>query len=472
MKIPCSTLVFTLSVLSLSISISCATSNPILNDFFQCLPKYSNSSYPISEAIFTRENTYFQSVLLSYIRNLRHCTPTTPKPLAIVTAKHESHVQATVMCAKQHGLHMRIRSGGHDYEGLSFISYISNTSYIVLDMFYLREIDVNIADESAWVGSGAIVGELYYSIAEKSKVHAFPGGVCPSVGVGGLFSGGGYGPTMRKFGLTVDNIVDARLVNVNGTILDRKSMGEDLFWAIRGGGGASFGVILSWKIKLLQVPPVVTVFRITKTLDQGAADVLHRLLRMSWIESTLFFSEYAFGTPIKALIKRPTEPPPFFFKGKSDYVKQPIPKEVLKSIFEKMINRYESTHMQWNPYGGRMNEISESETPFPHRAGNLFMIQYWTYWMEKGIESTNKYLNLSRNLYGSMTPYVSKSPREVLHNYRDLDIGSNMLNQTSIEHARVYGRTYFKGNFERLVRVKSAVDPQNFFKHEQSIPPL
>ncbi|KAM5587353.1 hypothetical protein ABKV19_006001 [Rosa sericea] len=276
MKIPSSTLVFTLSVLSLSISISCATSNPILNDFFQCLPKYSNSSYPISEAIFTRENTNFQSVLLSYIRNLRHCTPTTPKPLAIVTAKHESHVQATVMCAKQHGLHMRIRSGGHDYEGLSFISYISNTSYIVLDMFYLREIDVNIADESAWVGSGAIVGELYYSIAEKSKVHAFPGGVCPSVGVGGLFSGGGYGPTMRKFGLTVDNIVDARLVNVNGTILDRKSMGEDLFWAIRGGGGASFGVILSWKIKLLQVPPIVTVFRITKTLEQGATDVLHR----------------------------------------------------------------------------------------------------------------------------------------------------------------------------------------------------
>ncbi|KAL6198523.1 hypothetical protein ACLB2K_028312 [Fragaria x ananassa] len=313
---------------------------------------------------------------------------------------------------------------------------------------------MNIADESAWVGTGAILGELYYSIAQKRKVHAFPGGVCPSVGLGGLFSGGGYGPMMRKFGLTVDNIEDATLVNVNGTILDRKSMVEDLFWAIRGGGGASFGVILSWKIKLVQVPPIVTVFTVTKTLEQGAADVLHRTKGKP--------SFFASGTPIKALVKRSTQPPPFFLKGKSDYVKRPISKEILNSIFDKMMNMYETTHMQWNPYGGRMNEISESETPFPHRSGNLFMIQYWTYWMEKGIENTNKYLNLSRNLYESMNPYVSKSPRDVLQNYRDLDIGSNVLDQNSIEHARVYGRSYFKGNFERLVRAKSAIDPQNF----------
>ena len=53
-------------------------------------------------------------------------------------------------------------------------------------------------------------------------------------------------------------------------------MGEDLFWAIRGGGGASFGVILSWKIKLVPVPKKVTVFKINKTLEQGATDVVHR----------------------------------------------------------------------------------------------------------------------------------------------------------------------------------------------------
>ncbi|PRQ29817.1 putative cannabidiolic acid synthase [Rosa chinensis] len=119
-----------------------------------------------------------------------------------------------------------------------------------------------------------------------------------------------------------------------------------------------------------------------------------------------------------------------------------------------------------------MSEISESETPFPHRAGNLFMIQYYMSWEEEGIEATNRYLSISRKFYKIMTPFVSKRPREAFQNYRDLDIGANLDNYTIFNIARVYGSKYFEGNFERLVHVKTDVDPQNFFKHEQSIPPL
>ncbi|PQM36565.1 flavin-dependent oxidoreductase FOX5-like [Prunus yedoensis var. nudiflora] len=221
MKFPNSPLaLLILSILS-SLSVSWATSEPVpINGFLQCLPKQFSS-------------------------------PATPKPLAIVAAKQESHVQATIVCAKQHGLQIRIRSGGHDYEGLSYVSHVP---FVVLDMFHFQSVDVNVKDESAWVESGATLGETYYKIAEKTKVHGFPAGVCPTVGAGGHFSGGGYGNMMRKYGLSIDNIVDAKLVDANGRILDRKSMGEEIFWALRGGGGASFGVILSWKLKLVRVP--------------------------------------------------------------------------------------------------------------------------------------------------------------------------------------------------------------------------
>ncbi|QCD77408.1 FAD-binding [Vigna unguiculata] len=119
------------------------------------------------------------------IRNLRFNTSTTQKPFLIVTALHVSHVQASVICAKKHKLLMKIRSGGHDYEG---VSYVAGDPFFILDMFSLRSIEVDIDDETAWVQTGATLGEVYYRIGEKSKIHGFPAGVCPSVGVGGHIS--------------------------------------------------------------------------------------------------------------------------------------------------------------------------------------------------------------------------------------------------------------------------------------------
>ncbi|KAK7400482.1 hypothetical protein VNO78_11690 [Psophocarpus tetragonolobus] len=518
---------FLLSTLSFMLLSAISYSSPLEN-FFHCL-----SNHAISEAIiYTRNHPSFLSILHMHTYNHRFSAPTASKPLAIVTALHESHVQGTVLCAKSNGFQIRIRSGGHDCEGLS---YVSDVPFVILDLFRFGSVDVDIANGTAWVQSGATLGQVYYHIAEKSKVHAFPAGVCPTVGVGGHFSGGGYGNLMRKYGLSVDNIIDAKLVDVNGNIRDRKSMGEDEFWAIRGGGGGNFGVILSWKIKLVFITPKVTVFKVTRTLKDGAEDlgykwqlistklhedlfirVMHDVvdgiqkakktiqvtfiglflgqsekmlsltdesfpelglrisdcIEMSWINSTLYWFNYPIGTPIEALLEVPKKPLLASFKTMSDYVKRPITKTALKSMWNLMI-KSESVRMEWNPYGGKMHEISSSETPFPHRAGNMFLIEYSTSWGQDGAEAANHYLNISKSFYEFMTPYVSHSPREAFLNYRDLDIGANHpSNMTNTEIARSYGRKYFKGNFERLVKVKSKVDPENFFRHEQSIPPF
>ncbi|KAA8519305.1 hypothetical protein F0562_013561 [Nyssa sinensis] len=363
---------------------------------------------------------------------------------------HETHIQAAILCAKADRLQMKIRRGGHDYEG---VSYVSQVPFFILDMFNLRSINVSIEDETAWVQAGATLGEVYYRIAEKSNTHAFAAGVCPTVGVGCHLVGGGYGNLMRKYVLSVDKIIDAQLFDVKGRLLDRESMGEDLFWAITG-GGASFGVVLAYKIRLVRVPATVTVFRVEKTLEQNAIDIVYRLqqvadklhedifirmildvsfpelglkqtdcIEMSWVESILYWTSFPIGTPVDVLLSR-TPQVRTHLKRKSDYLKQPIPKDGLKYIFKRMIE-LETPLLAFNPYEGRMNEISESAKPFPHRAGNICKIQYATNWDEDGLEAANHYLNLTEMLYGYMTPFVSKFPRAAFLNYRDLDLGIN-----------------------------------------------
>ncbi|GJW21231.1 berberine bridge enzyme-like protein 8 [Tanacetum coccineum] len=524
--------IFILSLVLLSTQTQSSTTTSVIDRFVHCLNNLSDPSFPITGLIYTPNNSSFPSVLQTYIRNLRFNESTTPKPILVITALHVSHIQAAVVCGKANGLLMKTRSGGHDYEGLSYVTN-TNQPFLVVDMFNLRSINVSIEHETAWVQAGATLGEVYYRIAEKSNKLGFPAGVCPTVGVGGHFSGGGYGNMMRKYGLSVDNIVDAELIDVNGMLLNRKSMGEDLFWAITGGGGVSFGVVLSYKIKLVRVPEVVTVFNIQRTYEQNlttiaqkwvqVADKLDKdlflrmrfdvvndtngektiravfptlylgnltnlvailnkdfpelgllksdCIEMSWIESVVFYTEFPLGTPTNVLLSRtPQRLNPF--KIKSDYLQKPISKQGFEFIFEKM-KELENQMLAFNPYGGHMSEISEFAKPFPHRSGNIAKIQYEVNWDELGVEAANRYLNFTRLMYEYMTPFVSKNPREAFLNYRDLDIGINSHGKDSYVEGMVYGYKYFKEtNYKRLTRIKTRVDPQNFFRNEQSIPTL
>ncbi|XP_059439198.1 berberine bridge enzyme-like 21 [Corylus avellana] len=521
-----------LLLLLLQISGSWAdSSDSVYDSFVQCLSKQTGQPEEVSKIVYAQSNASFTSVLRAYIRNSRFNSSSTSKPLIIVTPTQESHVQAAVICSKSIGMQLKIRSGGHDYEG---ISYISDEPFIILDMFNLRSITVDIEEQSAWVESGAILGELYYRIWEKSKVLGFPAGICPTVGVGGHLSGGGYGNILRKHGLSVDHVMDAKIVTADGKILDKDSMGEDLFWAIRGGGGGSFGVILSYKVRLVPVPETVTIFRVERYLEDNATDIVYKwqqvapttddnlfmrmliqpvsskvkkgertirasivalflgnaeellsllgkefpelglkkenVTEMRWIDSVVWWANYDIGTSPDVLLDRNLDSANFL-KRKSDYVQTPISIDGLEWLWKKMIE-IGKTGLVFNPYGGKMSEIPASATPFPHRAGNLFKIQYSVNWEEEGAEADKNYTTQIRRLFSYMTPFVSKNPRSAYLNYRDLDIGTNHFGKNSLEEGEVYGVKYFNDNYDRLVKVKSAVDPENFFRNEQSIPTL
>ncbi|KAK9146577.1 hypothetical protein Sjap_006480 [Stephania japonica] len=457
------------------------------------------------------------------------------QPLVIVTPLQDSHVQATIICCKKLNLELKVRSNGHDYEG---ISYVSDVAFVMLDLFLMNSIKVDVEEGSAWVQAGATLGELYYAIANESEDYGFSAGRCPTVGVGGHISGGGFGVMTRKFGLAADNILDAHLVDVNGEILNKTSMGDDLFWAIRGGGGGNFGVILSWKIKLVPVPKNVAVFTLKRDLEHGATSLVHKwqqiahklpedlyirvlldraseggdaeknrtiiatfkslflgeveqLLdimkqsfpeldlkseeceKLSWIQSVIYFAGFDPYGPREVLLVRTldtTQTRRRFFKSKSDYVKEPLTETELEDIWKMYDDpRVKDPHMLWVPGGGVMSAIPPSETPYPHRR-NIYTIEYMAYWDERGSEVENENINWVRRLYGYMEPYVSKEPREAYINFRDLDLGESKDGNATYEQAKAWGIKYFMGNFDRLVKVKTEVDPENFFRNEQNIP--
>lgn len=122
----------------------------------------------------------------------------------------------------------------------------------------------------------ATISELYYRIAEKNSTLGFAGSTWPGVSISGFLSGGGYGSLMRKYGLGADNVIDIQFMNKNSNIyMDKGSIGEDLFWAVRGGTASSYGIVLAWKIKLVPVPEIVTVFEIKRTLEQNVTKLVH-----------------------------------------------------------------------------------------------------------------------------------------------------------------------------------------------------
>jgi len=119
----------------------------------------------------------------------------------------------------------------------------------------MNSIVIDDASLTATVSPGVRLGNLYNALYQRNPSYSYSGGTCPNVGLGGHMSAGGYGMLARKKGLAVDNAISARMVLVNGTTVSvSPTLNTDLWFAIRGGGGGSYGIVVEWKLKIQVVP--------------------------------------------------------------------------------------------------------------------------------------------------------------------------------------------------------------------------
>ncbi|XP_027091208.1 berberine bridge enzyme-like D-2 [Coffea arabica] len=226
-----------------------------------CLVDYGVKNFTLfpSNHDHGEDTRAYYSFLNFSIQNLRFAEPSMPKPIAIIMPENKEQLVMTVLCCRKGSWEIRVRCGGHSYEGTSSIA-TDGSAFVIIDLMNLNRVSVDLESQVAWVEGGATLGQTYYAISEASKDHGFSAGSCPTVGIGGHIAGGGFGLLSRKYGLAADNVEDALLVDADGRVLDREAMGEEVFWAIRGGGGGIWGIIYAWKIKLLKVPETVTGF--------------------------------------------------------------------------------------------------------------------------------------------------------------------------------------------------------------------
>lgn len=408
-------------------------------------------------------------------------------PVVRVVCSTPQAVATAVQWAQANKVPLAMRSGGHSFEGLS------QGTGLVIDTRPMDQFELS-ADKNTFVsGAGAMLGNVYTKLSQVGRV--VPAGSCPTVGITGHTLGGGYGLLARPLGLACDSLLAVEMVNAEGKIIRvSETENSELFWALRGGGAGSFGIVtklqfkthpvshvlvygMSWNVtskiaaELMkawqqwapEAPREITsLFKVSKAKD-GSINM--RAIGQSLGAENVLRSELARLSAIAQPTKMTVEDLDFmssvrhfggsfdheyiFMKGKSDYIKQVMSDEGLEAMLQKAPTGID---IIFDSYGGAIRDKADDETAFAHRAGTVSSLQYYTQWYKDA--DTKARLETMKTFHDALRPYMSGS---AYFNYCDLDI-------------KDYGRAYWGNNLERLMEIKLQHDPTNFFAHAQSIP--
>lgn len=389
------------------------------------------------------------------------------------------------------GLEVAVRGGGHNVAGRATID-----GGIMIDLSPMKDIHVDPERRTVRAQAGVTWGELN----RETQRHglAVTGGVVSSTGVAGLTLGGGLGWLMGKFGLALDNLLSAELVDGEGRLLRASRDQEpDLFWAIRGGGG-NFGVVTEFEFQLHPVGPTVTAGPIVHAISQARELLAFYRERTATLpdEHTIFaaltHAPDGSGTPVAALVAchcgtlpqgeqamRPLKqfgspildavgPMPYsdvnsmldasFPKGALNYWKSNFLTELSDGAIAVMLDCFAECptamgQLLLEHVHGAATRIPSDETAFPHRKEgyNFLALAQWT-----DPEATDRCIKWARTTYERMQPFFAHG-RYV--NYLDDDEEGGSV-------AAAYG-----SNYRRLQQIKAKYDPDNLFRMNQNIRP-
>ena len=221
----------------------------------------SSSSSPVSSPSLSTLSRQLSGPLLQptsagYATAARLYNPrfdATAHPAAIALCTSPADVAACVRFSAAGGAPLRLRSGGHSYGGWS------SGEGLVADVTRMSAVDVDAAGGSVRIGAGARLADVYAALGARGV--AIAAGSCPTVGITGLTLGGGVGVLTRAFGLTCDAVRSVQIVTADGRVreVDART-DDDLFWALRGGGGGSFGAVTALTMAVQPAPTVQTFF--------------------------------------------------------------------------------------------------------------------------------------------------------------------------------------------------------------------
>ena len=419
------------------------------------------------------------------------------RPALIARCTGVADVMAALALAREQGLEVSVRGGGHSVAGHAIVD-----GGVVIDLRPMNRVRVDPERRTAWVGGGANWGEL--DRETQAFGLAVTGGRLADTGVGGLTLGGGSGWLERKYGFTVDSLISAELVTADGRlVIASADRNADLFWALKGGGG-NFGVVTGFEFELHEVGPLVyggmMLFPIDAAVDllkayrgfmEGAPDEICGGAAILCAPPEEFVPEPIRGKPVLGVIAcyvgpvdagerafaplrewgpalemlgpmpytavqgliAPGNPP-----GRHHYWKAGLLGELSDDAVATFVARASDVVSPFAaclmiPMGGAFARVDAESTPLAYRDAkwNYHLLGQWA-----DPADTERNVAWTRDFDRAMSEYAEEGV---------------YVNFTGDPSASAVQAGFGPEKYARLVEVKRTYDPENVFRSNANIPP-